>query len=468
VDKLKLMVLYRIQWAPHSLRICGVGLLAAAIALRWTGDLPLQTGWTVGFLLCSSLFYLISVQSVLPKRTSTNTLWGCVWIATVAIVPRLLFVTQGPALSEDLFRYRWEGRVQEAGLNPYLHTPIDPETAFLRDETSPRVPGWNVRAGYGPLWEVLERQALRLAAWAAPGSIPRQLLWMKAPSLIGDLCVIALLLALLGRHGLPWPRVLVWAWCPLTWVEFWGEGHMDSLVVALVIAALVAARRERWAWAGVLLTAGGLIKWWPFLLLPILAAHGVGRWSGLRWRVLFAGLPLATLAAWPYATLSSELVSRNAAFMTGFLGGWRNNDSLFAVIWYLSGENGDAAKRVSLGLLGLLVVLACLWRAPLERVVLGFVAGMLLISANVHPWYMAWMAPLLAIEPSLAGFVWVALMPLAYAVLTRYRATGVWQGSTGWRWLIYVPVFATFFTTWALRRRIGFVGKEEEERWNRT
>ena len=452
------MVLCRIQWA-----LGGAGLLAAAIALRWSGDLGLQTGWTVGFLLCSSLFYLISVLSVLQKGAGALTLSGCAWVATVAVVPRLLFLAQGPTLSEDLFRYRWEGRVQEVGLNPYLQTPTDPETGFLQDETSARVPGWNVRAGYGPLWEIIERQTLRLAAWVAPRSVASQLLWMKLPSLAGELCVIGLLLALLRWHALPWPRVLVWAWCPLTWVEFWGEGHMDSLLVALVIAALLAARRERWALAGVLLTAGGLIKWWPFLLLPILATHAVRRWSGVRWRVLFAGLPLAVLAAWPYAVRSSGLINHNAAFMAGFLGGWRNNDSLFGVIWYLSGQNGDVAKRVSLGVLSLLVCLACAWRAPLERVVLGFVAGMLLISANVHPWYMAWMAPLLAIEPSAAGFVWVALMPLAYAVLANYRATGVWQGSAGWRWLIYVPVFAA----WALRHRIGLVGKKEEQRWNR-
>ena len=165
---------------------------------------------------------------------------------------------------------------------------------------------------------------------------------------------------------------------------------------------------------------------------------------------------------WPYATLSGELWSRNAAYMAGFLGGWRNNDSLFGVIWYLSGQNGDIAKRVSLVALGLLVLTACWWRAPLERVVLGFIAGMLLLSANVHPWYMAWMAPLLAVEPSVAGFVWVALMPLAYGVLADYRTSGVWQGSTGWRWLIYVPVFASFFATGTLRHRIGIVGKEKE------
>jgi hypothetical protein len=384
----------------------------------------------------------------------------------VALAARVLFLTQGPVLSEDLFRYRWEGRVQASGMNPYFFTPTDPETAFLRDETSPRVTGWNVRAGYGPLWEIIEWQAFRLAAWVEPRNVARQLLWMKLPSLAGDLCLLGLLLALLRSQALPWPRVLVWAWCPLAWVEFWGEGHMDSLLVALVVAALLAARRERWALAALFLTAGGLIKWWPFLLIPIFALNAVRCWSGVRWRVFFAGLPLTAIAVWPYATLSSELWSRNAAYMAGFLGGWRNNDSLFGVIWYLSGQNGDIAKRISLVALGLLVLAACLWRAPLERVMLGFVAGMLLLSANVHPWYMAWMAPLLAVEPSVAGFVWVALMPLAYAVLAEYRTSGVWQGSTQWRWLIYLPVFASFFAALsshgALRRYIGLVGKEEE------
>ncbi len=451
------MVLCRIQWALY-----GAGLLAAAVLLRWTSGAKCPAGWTVGILLCSSLFYLISVKSVLTNGAAQIGRADCVWIATVAVVARLLFLTQGPALSEDLFRYRWEGRVQAAGMNPYFVAPMDAEAAFLRDRTSPEITGRSVRAGYGPLWEIIEREALRLAAWIEPRNTNHQLLWMKVPSLAGDLCVLALLFALLRSHSLPWQRVLVWAWCPLTWIEFWGEGHMDSLLIGLLIAALLAARRERWALAGLLLTAGGLIKWWPFLLLPIFALNPIGQWRGVRWRVLFAGIPLAVLTAWPYATLSRELWSRNAAYMAGFLGGWRNNDSLFGVIWYLSGQNGDLAKRISLVALGLLVLIACCWRAPLERVVLGFVAGMLLLSANVHPWYMAWMVPLLAVDPWVAGFVWVALMPLAYVVLDGYRSTGVWQGSTGLRWFIYVPVFASFLANWAWRRNTVGIGEGEK------
>ena len=454
----KLMSLYWIQPA-----LGGTGLLAAALALSRAGDLGARTERTVGLLLVASLFYLIGVQSVFRKGTKTISLLGCVWIATVAFAPRVMFLTRGPSLSEDLSRYRWEGQVQAAARNPYLVTPDDPALASLRDETYPRIAGRDIRAIYGPLWEQVELGTYRLARWAAPGPIQGQIIWMKLPSLLGDLAAVGLLLLLLRARSQPLQRVLVWAWCPLTWVEFWGEGHMDSCLAALLLAALLAARRERWALSGLLLAAGGLIKYWPFLLLPLFATCGLRPWWRLRWRVLLAGLPLTLLFAWPYAAALPDLLSHNASFATGFLGGWRNNDSLFGVIWWLSGHDGVLAKRLSLGLISVLALCAVWRRADLERVTLEFVAALLLVAANVHPWYLAWLLPLLAVEPSAAAFLWVALMPLAYTVLADYRATGVWHGSTARRWWIYVPVFAA----WACRR-IGVLGSQRGKRWNRT
>ncbi len=441
----------------------GTGLLATAFALSRAGDLGARPERSVGLLLVASLFYLIGVLGVLQKGTRSLGILGCVWIATVAFAPRALFLTRAPSLSEDLYRYRWEGQVQAAGHNPYLVTPDDPALASLRDESYPRISGHAVRAIYGPLWEQVELWTCRLARWAAPGSFQNQLLWMKLPSLLGDLATIGLLLLLLKARSQPLHRVLVWAWCPLTWVEFWGEGHMDSWLAALLLAALLAARRERWALSGLLLAAGGLIKYWPFLLLPLFATCGCRPWWRPRWRVLFAGLPLALLFAWPYASALPDLFGHNASFATGFLGGWRNNDSLFGIVWWLSGHDGAVAKHLSLALIAILALGAVWRRAALERVTLEFVAALLLVAANVHPWYLAWLLPLLAVEPSAAAFLWVALMPLAYVVLADYRATGVWHGSTARRWWIYLPVFAA----WACRR-IGVLGSQGGMRWNRT
>jgi alpha-1,6-mannosyltransferase len=43
-----------------------------------------------------------------------------------ATLIRLAFVFQAPTLSGDVYRYIWDGRVIDAGFNPYLHVPADP------------------------------------------------------------------------------------------------------------------------------------------------------------------------------------------------------------------------------------------------------------------------------------------------------------------------------------------------------
>jgi len=79
-------------------------------------------------------------------------------------------------------------------------------------------------------------------------------------------------------------------------------------------------------------------------------------------------------------------------------------------------------------------------RAALERVSWSS-SRLLLVAANVHPWYLAWLCAARR-RASPAAFLWVALMPLAYAVLADYRATARGTGSTARRWWIYLRVAA--------------------------
>ena len=65
----------------------------------------------------------------------------------------------------------------------------------------------------------------------------------------------------------------------------------------------------------------------------------------------------------------------------------------------------------------------------------------LLLSPTVHPWYLLWVLPFLALRANLAWMAFSWLVLLAYHVLGDYRATGVWQES-GWIRLVeYSPVY---------------------------
>jgi hypothetical protein len=285
-----------------------------------------------------------------------------------------------------------------------------------------------------------------------------QVFWFKLPGAVFDLAVLGALAALLAAHGRPAAHGLVYAWSPLPVIEFWGNGHHDSIVILLVLLALLAAARTRWVWAFVALSLAAAAKLWPLLLFPVFIG-----WTGRRparpWQWL-ALLPIALLLVWPYWSDVSE----NARFASGFLGGWRNNDSLFGLLLWLSGDI-YRAKYLAFGLVGASSVALTLLGWPIVRATLGTITALLLISANVHPWYLTWLLPLLAFSPSPSLLLWTALIPLAYETVIPWTVLGDWRASPEMRWLIYGPVFGVAaLRAVAARHRTIESGRE----WNRT
>jgi hypothetical protein len=63
-----------------------------------------------------------------PARTTFLIVLG------LGALMRLGLLFETPRLSDDIYRYLWDGRVQAAGINPYRYIPADPHLAFLRDD----------------------------------------------------------------------------------------------------------------------------------------------------------------------------------------------------------------------------------------------------------------------------------------------------------------------------------------------
>src|SRR5262249_35426373 len=83
------------------------------------------------------------------------------------------------------------------------------------------------------------------------------------------------------------------------------------------------------------------------------------------------------------------------------------------------------------------------WRGglELERAILLFTGTGLLLSPTLHPWYLLWILPWLALFPSPAWLALTGLAPLAYL------------GSPWVVWAEYVPFFALLAGSCWLRSR---------------
>jgi hypothetical protein len=252
--------------------------------------------------------------------------------------------------------------------------------------------------------------------------------------------------ALVWRRGArAWTRVLLYAWCPLPVLEFWATGHNDSFPILFTALAFVAAARERWTWSFAALSLAAAAKLWPLLLFPVFIGWTNGRPA--RWFQWWITVPIMGLLAMPYWSDVWE----NARVLTGFLGGWRNNDSLFGILLWAATDI-YLAKKIAFGIVCGTALFVTLLRLPLERAALWILTVTLMVASNCHPWYLTWILPLLAFIPVPALLLWTTLIPLAYVSVINWSLLGQWHGSGEFRWFQYVPVYGLLAGSWIVGR----------------
>jgi hypothetical protein len=372
--------------------------LGLAIALTWgvgvglvrAGRNPILThggAFAVAFVL-----YVIAGALVLrhapegagggPSRRHLLVL-----ILGLALLPRAILLASQPALSDDLYRYIWDGRVIAAGIDPYRYAPAAPELAALRDPLWERI---NYKAAHTP-YPPAAQLVFALTYRIAPDSVKAQ----QVVATAADLLAIGVLLGLLGRLGLARERVLLYAWSPLPALQFAHSAHNDALMVAALLLALALATgnaRGR-AGSGLALAFAALVKLAPLLLAPLL----LRRWRAAGTLACALGLALG----------GARYLRFGPAGLMG-LGEARANDSLHNVLVHFLAPITTPASVAVGAASGVLIAatlvgtaLALAWRDGRtgEDLTRGaaFLLGLSLLLSPIQPWYLTWMLPFIAL-----------------------------------------------------------------------
>ena len=396
------------------------GILVA----RWH-LLALLAGWSLAFAVAARSL----VQ--LPRRTAM----GLLVAGTLAFTG--LAVAGHPELSDDLYRYAWDGHVQASGIDPYRYPPDDPRLSGLRDPWlwpdpagcaqlhrpagCTRLNRPDARTIYPPVAQEYFRflHATGLTSWRERG--------LQLPTAVAHLALTGLLLAALRSLGRDPRRAVLYAWCPLALLETGMDAHVDVLAVGLAVGAVWAMERRRSAVAGLLLGFGTAVKLLPALLLPVALrrpATLAGRNAAVRrWTTV--------LGCWT-AVLGLAYLPHVLAVGPAVLGYLPN---------YLQEENyGSGSRFLLLGLIGLsgrvaqdvaLVVIAGAagWsllrrHAPAARVAVELTGIVFLVVTPVQPWY-ALLLVALAAFAGRAEWLLVALAgyPLYFAAVLNGNMT---------------------------------------------
>ena len=419
-----------------SLAIAGALVLEVVFVLMARlGDLKVEVIETITLALAAGIVYFIALYVLEHSPKSRPALWV---IVAGAVLFRMTLYSLTPSLSTDIERYRWDGRVQNAGWNPYALAPNDPHLAYLRDHGWTVMPGPEIPSMYPPLSQLV----FRLDARLSPSSVG-----FKLPFVLADFLVLAMLAKWLQSYPDGNYRLAIYAWNPLVIVEFAASGHNDALAIAAIIAALAFMKKRPGA-SVVTLTAGSLAKLFPVTLLPL--ALRFSEWPRkLRGWIAFAGAALiAAGCVWPYRSAirqSPEIFVRYQAI-------WQNyNPSLYSVLLWFSGHAEVAAGIGEGVVLGVAIWAAARKLDPLRAAFL-VIGAILMLAPNTYSWYFTWIVPLLCFFPNPAWLLVTILQFLSYKVLIEYQINGIWHFDPYFQWLTYAPFYALLIGRMLLNR----------------
>jgi hypothetical protein len=389
-----------------------MGLCFAGMALL--GDLRQRL---VPFLMLYGLAYVAYATAVWRLLRQPDGRRRFMLVVALGVLFRvIMLLTSPPTLSNDVYRYIWDGRLANAGVNPYAHAVNSPLLDPFHSVQRALVDHSWMATPYLPASQAFFAAVYRLA--------PDSPLAFQVAAVGLDLLAGFLVIDLLRRLGLPRALSLIYLWNPLVIVEFAHGAHVDALMTSLTMAALWALVVVRFKVLSVAaLAAATLTKGIPLLLLPVI----VRRW---RWHriVLYAGLvigacvPFALGAGWGLVgPLDGEGLFGALRIYTDQ---WNYNSGAYHWLEVLlSGYHTPgavpaeavgrapiiAAKSIVAIALGLVLVFVW-WKGrevdddlALLRLALVPLAAYLLLATTVHPWYVTPLVPLLAFLPSRPG-----------------------------------------------------------------
>lgn len=421
-------------------------LAVSTVTLAWTAP-TLSPWWVLGGY--AALFF--PWFFLLGRRRQVQ-LWHLV-LAAGAVRVTLAFAE--PMLSDDIFRYVWDGRVWASGINPFVHAPASDALAHLRDATIwPKINHPEVPTIYPPVAQYL---------FGLNGLIGGGTTTLKLLLLASEAAGLGVAWFWLGRRQRRWDVVrdlwVLYALNPLIMVEVAWSGHVDVLAwTPMVIAMVIWTQRDDWKGAlaaALLLGLSIATKFLSLIALPLLVLimdDGRPLWS--RASLIRRGILVALASGVVFASYVPFLGGGSKLFdgFGTYASQWRGNDGTFRAAYTIAlddlrgvdtsrhphAEQSDGkvvyrydiyddafeswgwtrtwkgseipatsfaadqiAQQLAKGWAALMVLLALLWALIVVQdslrgtlVVLGV---LLFVAPVVHPWYVAWLIPLTAV-----------------------------------------------------------------------
>ena len=438
-------------WKFHKIPILLV-FLSCVFYTAFAYDLT-RTDYAKLLCLYAALFFLCYKLIELSKGNFR-------FLVGLTILFRIVFLFAIPNLSQDFYRFIWDGRIIFEGINPYLFTP----ESFINADKFPIAQAQELYFGMGELngshysnYPPIKQFIFFISSLIAGKCILGSVIVMRLFIIAADIGVLYFGKKLLEKIQTPAHYIFWYLLNPFIIIELTGNLHFEGVMLFFLVWSLYLLHSGKWQLAAVIFALSVSVKLIPLLFLPLFYQK-----LGLKKTLLFYSIVGMII-------LGLFLPFYDATFISNYsqtVGLWFGKFEFNASIYYMLREIGYLFRgyneiailgKITSALVFVFVLILAFYRKnktteQLTVTMLLALSFYFFTATTVHPWYIATLLLLSIFTNYKFPLVWTFMIVLSYLAYTN-------NNHTENLWIIgleYVVVYGVFVWEVFLKKPIKF------------
>lgn len=426
-------------WKFHKIPIL-LAFLSCVFYAVFAYDL-LRTDYTKLLCLYVALFLLFYKLIQLTKGNFKL-------LVGLTILFRTVFLFAIPNLSQDFYRFIWDGRMLFEGINPYLFTP----ESFINAGKFPIAQAQELYSGMGELngshytnYPPIKQFAFFISSLIAGKSILGSVIVMRLFIIAADIGILYFGKKLLEKLQMPIHYIFWYLLNPFIIIELTGNLHFEGVMLFFLVWSLYLLHSGKWQFTAMVFALSVSIKLIPLIFLPLFYQK-----LGFKKAMLF-------YTSVGIITLGFFLPFYNEAFISNYsqtVALWFGKFEFNASIYYMLREVGYLFRgyneiaiigKITSVLVFAFVLFLAFFRK--NKTTEELIVTMLLVlslyfftATTVHPWYITTLLLLSVFTSYKFPLVWSFMMILSYLAYANHsHAENFWVIG-----LEYVVVYSVF------------------------
>lgn len=399
--------------------------------------------------------FLFTTSYFLWKKNRNN----FQFLATVSFLFRLVFLFAIPNLSQDFYRFIWDGRLIFEGLNPYLSLP---ET-FIEQQNYPINQAVELYNGMGAMngshytnYPPLNQFCFFIAALFSNNNILGSVVVMRVLIILADFGILYFGKKLLEKLSLPINSIFLYILNPFIIIELTGNLHFESVMLFFLVWSLYLLSQRKWMYSAIVLACSVSVKLIPLLFLPLFFQWFVNKktplFKSLQQMFGFYSLTIGATILLFTPFLSSNLIDN----YTSSVGLWFRNFEFNASFYYIAREIGYLFRGYNeiaiigkitpiLTILFLVIITFFRKNSTFKELITAMLFGLsfyYFTTTTMHPWYIATLLILSVFTNYRFPVVW------SFVIILSYQA----YANTPWKenlWFVTIEYLVVYgFLLW--------------------